>query len=284
MFKTLGLFASLFISLLLLALSLSSLIIYLGSNITLNSYIITVLILFLSIALLFSKIKQGFLIILLSLLAMLSHMLFLYLLLPVGWSSDQRVYFIDAIEKTGNIGVLGTFSREGLYYIRYPVPWLEALLIKLLLGIESGSSWLLTIATVYLSFLIFLLLIYKSLINATNRFKETALKDLAWLILITEFTIYLHSPFLNLIPSAFGLLSFAMVLYLYFSNNSNRKQTSVLLPALIPLLIAHGLSIYISIIYLLLVAFLFTLVQDRKKDAQKAILFIIIILAGTWLY
>jgi len=33
----------------------------------------------------------------------------------------------------------------------YPVPWLDALFIKLVLGMSSGGSWLLTITAVYIS-------------------------------------------------------------------------------------------------------------------------------------
>ena len=163
-FKALNVFAALFISLYLLVLSLSSLFIYLKLNITFNSIVIIILILLLSLAL-SSRIKQGHLLILLSLIALLLHELFLYLLIPVGWAGDQRVFFINYMEEAGHINALEKFAGiEGSYYTNYPVPWLDALFIKLVLGMSSGGSWLLTITAAYISFLVFLILTYNALL------------------------------------------------------------------------------------------------------------------------
>jgi len=278
-------FAALFISLYLLVLSLSSLLIYLKLNITFNSIVIIILILLLSSAL-SSRIKQEYLLISLSLMAMLLHELLLYLLIPVGWFGDQRIYFINTVEDAGRIDVLEKFTYiEGSYYTTYPVPWLDALFIKLVLGMSSRDSWLLTIATAYISFLVFLILTYNALINIfPNKHDDTMLKSLAWLILITELTIYMHRPFLDLIADSFGLLSSTMVLYLYFSNSySDSKGVYILLLVLIPLLVAHAAAIYYSSLLLILAA-LSAIIAKHKKIAVKAVYFVTIILIGTWLY
>jgi len=284
-FKVLNVFAALFISLYLLVLSLSSLFIYLKLNITFNSIVIIILILLLSLAL-SSRIKQGHLLILLSLIALLLHELLLYLLIPVGWAGDQRVFFINYMEEAGHINALEKFADiEGPYYTNYPVPWLDALFIKLVLGMSSGGSWLLTITAAYISFLVFLILTYNALINIfPNKHGNTMLKNLAWLILITELTIYIHEPFLDLIADSFGLLSSTMVLYLYFSSfYSDSKGVYVLLLVLIPLLVAHAAAIYYSALLLILAA-LSAIIAKHKKIAVKAIYFVTIILIGTWLY
>jgi hypothetical protein len=215
-------------------------------------------------------------------------MLSFYLLLPVGWAADQRTHFIDDMERAGNIDVLKMYSGEGLYYVLYPVPWLNALFVKLILGIESGASWLLTITTAFLCFLILLILIYSTLNQAIDNRRKTTSETFAWLILIITITIYLQNPFLNLIPSSFGLLSLALILYLFSSSlfDFNEKYTSkafMMTVILLPLLIAHGLSIYFSVTYLLLAAFSFV-IQGYKEHAGKALLLAFIIFAGTWLY
>jgi len=284
-FKALNVFGTLFISLYLLVLSLSSLLIYLKLNITFNSIVVIILILILSLVL-SSRIKQRHLLILLSLIALLSHELFLYLLIPVGWTDDQRVFFINYMEVAGHINALEKFADiEGPYYTNYPVPWLDALFIKLVLGMSSGDSWLLTITAAYISFLVFLILTYNILINIfPNKHSNTMLKSLAWLILITELTIYIHRSFFDLIADSFGLLSSTMVLYLYFSNlYSDSKGVYVLLLVLIPLLVAHAASIYYSALLLTLAA-LSAIIAEHKKIAVKAIYFVTIILVGTWLY
>jgi hypothetical protein len=213
-------------------------------------------------------------------------MLSFYLLLPVGWAADQRTHFIDDMERAGNIDVLKMYSGEGLYYVLYPVPWLNALFVKLILGIESGASWLLTITTAFLCFLILLILIYSTLNQAIDNRRKTTSETFTWLILITTITIYLQNPFLNLIPSSFGLLSFALILYLLFSSLLNEKyasKTFITIAISSPLLIAHGLSIYFSVAYLLVAAFSFV-IQGYKEHARKALLSAFMVFAGTWLY
>lgn len=281
-FKELHILGALFVTLFLLTLSLSSLLMYVKLNIALNSVVVIILVLLLSLVL-SSRVKHGHLLILLSLMAMLLHQLLFYLLIPVGWAGDQRIFFIHIIEDAGRIDVLERFAYvEGAYYTSYPVPWLDALFIKLILGISSGDSWLLIITTVYLSFLVFLILTYNTLINIfSNKHNDNMLKSLAWLILITELTIYIHRPFLDLIADSFGLLSTIMVLYLYFSNfYTDNKKVYVLLLVLIPLLVAHALAIYYSALLLILVV----IIAKHKKIAVKAIYFVIIILIGTWIY
>jgi len=281
-FKELNIFGALFVTLFLLALSLSSLLMYVKLNIVLNSIVVIILVLLLSLVL-SSRIKYGHLLISLLLMAMLLHELLFYLLIPVGWFNDQRLFFIDIMKDAGRIDVLERFAYvEGAYYTTYPVPWLDALFIKLVLGISSGDSWFLIIATVYFSFLVFLILTYRILINLFfNKHYDSMLKSLAWLILITELTIYVHRPFLDLIADSFGLLSTIMILYLYFSNfYSDNKRVYVLLLVLIPLLVAHALAIYYSALLFILVA----IIVKHKKIAVKAIYFAIIILIGSWLY
>jgi len=285
MFRSLSLFAALFTLLFLLALDLSSLFIYFNLNIFINSYIIIALTIVLSLIAL-SRIKRRCHLILLSLVAIILHMLSFYLLLPVGWAADQRTHYIDDIEKAGNIDVLKMYSSEGLNYVLYPVPWLNALFVKLILGIGSRTSWLLTVTTAFLCFLILLILIYSTLNQAVGNRRKTTSENFTWLILITTITIYLQNPFLNLIPSSFGLLSFALILYLLFSNLLNRKyasKTFIMIVISLPLLIAHGLSIYFSVAYLLLAAFSFVL-QGYKEHARKALLLAFMVFAGTWLY
>ena len=283
-FKVLNVFSALFISLYLLVLSLSSLFIYLKLNITFNSIVIIILILLLSLAL-SSRIKQRHLLISLLLITMLLHELLLYLLIPVGWAGDQRVFFISYIKEVGHINALEEFAGLGPYYTDYPVPWLDALFIKLVLGMSSGGSWLLTITAAYISFLVFLILTYNALINIfPNKHGNTMLKNLVWLILITELTIYIHEPFLDLVADSFGLLSSTMVLYLYFSSfYSDNKGVYVLLLVLIPLLVAHAAAIYYSALLLILAA-LSAIIAKHKKIAVKAVYFVTIILIGTWLY
>jgi len=281
-FEELHIFGVLFVTLFLMVLSLSSLLMYAKLNMTLNSIVVIILVLLLSLVL-SSRIKHRHLLISLLLVAMLLHKLFFYILIPVGWHNDQRIFFIDIMEDAGSIDVLEGFAHvEGASYTTYPVPWLDALFVKLVLGISSGDSWLLIIATVYLSFLVFLILTYSTLINLfSNKHNNSMLKSLAWLILITELTIYIHRPSLDLFAGSFGLLSTVMVLYLYFSNfYADNKKVYVLLLVLIPLLVAHALAIYYSALLLILVA----ITAKHKKVAAKATYFVVIILIGTWSY
>jgi hypothetical protein len=219
------------------------------------------------------KIKNTSVLILLLLVAIVLHLLSVYLLLPVGWASDQRVFFINSIKNTGKIEALEKYSFKGIYYTRYPIPWLTALSIDLVSMIGPQASWLLTILATYVCFIVFLILI------CTRFFKMRSLNTIAWIIIVTMTTIYSHRPFQDLIPSSIGVLSLIMVLYLYMSG---RRFVSILLLLIIPLLVTHGLSIYFTMVLLFLLAV--SSYMTSKRAPQRAVNFTIIVFAGTWFY
>jgi hypothetical protein len=231
-----------------------------------------------AISIIFSyKIKHTSALILLSIIAIILHMVLLYLLLPVGWSADQRIYFIEIMKNSGRIEALENFPKEGLYYVRCPIAWLIALITEIVSAVGIQASWLILISTVYLSYLIFLMLTYYVFTG------EKSLEDIAWFILLIEITIYLHSPFLNLISSSIGVLSFIMVLYLFLSHH-HKKLTQLLLIIMTSLFVAHGLSIYFSTFLLLLASLSYIMICKRSEEAQRAMNLATLIFVGTWLY
>jgi hypothetical protein len=204
------------------------------------------------------------------------------MILPVGWHVDQRVFYIDAIKNSGNIAVLEKYAWTGINYIRFPVPWLIASLLSLISGTTSQSSWLITISSSYLSFILFLLLLFKVFA------KNLTVRSISYFIITMLITIYLHRPFYDLIPSSFGVLSLTMVMYFFFAFNSDRL-ISISALFLIPLLSAHGLAIYYALFYLVFhvtsqaILTVFK-IQYLKAEIYRGLKFSFVISAGTWLY
>jgi hypothetical protein len=197
------------------------------------------------------------------------------LLLPVGWSADQRIYLISPLKDSGRIEALEEFSYEGLYYTRYPITWLIALTIDMISAVGAQASWLMTISTTYVCFIIFLISIGCIL------GEKDSLNDVAWITTLIVITVYLHRPFLDLIPSSIGTFSLIMVLYLFLSR---KRFAPLLLILMIPLLIAHGLSIYFTTASLFLVVASFIIARVQKGEIRRAINFAIMVFAGTWFY
>jgi len=270
--REISLFTAIFLSLFLLILSLSSLLI--SFNVSISTYIILILASVASLVL-SNKVNRSSAFILLLITATIFHLTSFYLLLPVGWSADQRTYFIGSLKDSGRIETLEKFSSEGVYYIRYPIAWLIALITEMISTVGAQVSWLITISTAYLCFIIFLVLVSRILAE------KNSLEYIAWITMFIVITIYLHSPFLNLIPSSIGVLSFITVLYLFLSC---KKLAPFLLILMIPLLISHGLSIYFTTASLLLVATSYIVTRAQKGEILRAINFAIIVFAGTWLY
>jgi len=270
--REISLFIAIFLSLFLLTLSLSSLLI--NFNASISTYIILILVLATSLVL-SNKVNRSLALILLLITATIFHLTSLYLLLPVGWSADQRTYFVSSLKDSGRIEALEKFSYEGLYYTRYPIAWLIALTIDTISAVGAQASWLITISTAYVCFIIFLIIIGRIL------GEKNSLNDVAWITTLIVITIYLHRPFLDLIPSSIGTLSLTMVLYLFLSR---KRFAPLLLILMIPLLIAHGLSIYFTTASLLLVAASFIIAHVQRGEIRRAINFAIMVFAGTWFY
>ncbi|MEM3583984.1 MAG: hypothetical protein QW193_01705 [Nitrososphaerales archaeon] len=262
-----------FLSLFLLIISLSSLAI--SANIAIQAYILIPILLVISF-LVSRKARNSATLILLLVIASILHLLSLYLLLPVGWNADQRVYFVNLIKTAGRIEALKEYSSsEGLYYTQYPVPWLTASLISIVSAIDSQTSWLIEGLGTYLCFILFLMLV-------CFRFLKTdSLESAAWLTIVMITTTYLHRPFQDLIASSVGILSLVMTFYLFMSR---KRLAPILLLLVIPLLISHGISIYFTTLYLLLLAISSIIASEPKEGARRAVDFAIIVFAGTWFY
>ncbi|MEM0099631.1 MAG: hypothetical protein QXG50_01455 [Desulfurococcaceae archaeon] len=262
-----------FLSLFLLIISLSSLAI--SANIAIQTYILIPILLVISF-LVSRKARNPATLILLLAMASIFHSLSLYLLLPVGWCADQRIYFVNLIKTAGRIEALKEYSSsEGLYYTQYPVPWLTASLISIVSAIDSQTSWLIEGLGTYLCFILFLVLV------CFRFLKTNSLKSAAWLTIIMITTIYSHRPFQDLIASSAGMLSLVMTFYLFMSR---KRLAPILLLFIIPLFISHGLSIYFTTLYLLLLAISSIIASKPKEEVRRAVDFAIIIFAGTWLY
>ena len=262
-----------FLSLFLLIISLSSLAI--SANIAIQTYILIPILLVISF-LVSRKARNSATLVLLLVIASILHLLSLYLLLPVGWNADQRVYFVNLIKTAGRIEALKEYSSsEGLYYTQYPVPWLTASLISIVSAIDSQTSWLIEGLGTYLCFILFLVLV------CFRFLKTNSLKSAAWLTIIMITTIYSHRPFQDLIASSAGMLSLVMTFYLFMSR---KRLAPILLLFIIPLFISHGLSIYFTTLYLLLLAISSIIASKPKEEVRRAVDFAIIIFAGTWLY
>ncbi|MEM2614300.1 MAG: hypothetical protein QXO15_08785 [Nitrososphaerota archaeon] len=261
-----------FLSLFLLIISLSSLAV--STNIAIQTYILMPVVLVISF-LVSRKARNLATLVLLLVMASILHSLLLYLLLPVGWNADQRVYFVNLIKTTGSIEALKERSSEGLYYTQYPMPWLTASFISIISAIDSQTSWLIEGLGMHLCFILFLMLV-------CSRFLKTdSLESAAWLTIVIITTIYLHRPFQDLIASSAGMLSLVMTFYLYMSR---KRLAPMLLLLVIPLLISHGISIYFTTLFLLLLAISSIIASEPKEGARRAVDFAIIIFTGTWFY
>jgi hypothetical protein len=270
--REINLFIAIFLSLFLLTLSLSSLLI--NFNVSISTYIILILV-FATSLVLSNKVNRSSALILLLITATIFHLTSFYLLLPVGWSADQRTYFLSSLKDSGRIEALEEFSYEGLYYTRYPIAWLIASTIDMVSAVGTQASWLITISTAYVCFIIFLISIGRIL------GEKNSLNEVAWITTLIVITVYLHRPFLDLIPSSIGTLSLTMVLYLFLSR---KRFAPLLLILMIPLLIAHGLSIYLTTASLFLVVASFIIAHVQRGEIRRAINFAIMIFAGTWFY
>uniref|UniRef100_A0A7C4NNE3 Uncharacterized protein n=1 Tax=Ignisphaera aggregans TaxID=334771 RepID=A0A7C4NNE3_9CREN len=265
-------FVAVFLSLFLLIISLSSLAV--STDTAIQTYIL-IPVLFIISFLISKKVRNSATLVLLLVTSLILHLLSLYLLLPVGWHADQRAYFVNLIKTAGRIEALEKYSFEGLYYTRYPVPWLTASFISIVSAIDSRTSWLIKGLGVYLCFILFSMLVCFRLLKANS------LKSTAWLAIIMITTIYSHRPFQDLIASSVGMLSLVMTFYLYMLR---KRFTPILLSLAIPLFISHGLSIYFTTLYLLLLAISSIITSKPKEEVQRAVDFAIIIFVGTWLY
>jgi uncharacterized membrane protein len=196
-------------------------------------------------------------------------------LLPVGWAGDQRVYFINSIEEAGKIEILEKYPEEGMYYIRYPIPWLTASFVDVISMIGPRASWLVTHLVAYICFILLLTLV------CIRFLKTRSLNGLSWIIILITITIYLHRPFQDMIPSSIGMLSLVMTLYLFMSH---KRLAPILLLLTIPLVITHGLSIYFTTSFLLLIAISSMIASKLKRESQRAINFAIMVFAGSWFY
>ena len=271
-FNKMPIFVAIFFMLFLVTISFSALLI--THDISVSAAIVILIIFVLSL-ILSKKIKNIPAIILLLIVALISHTLSLYLLLPVGCLGDQRVFFINSIVNTGKIETLEKYQYENIYYTRYPIPWLAASSVSLILMISPQASWLITGSAAYLCFIASLMLV------CTYFLKTRSLEGIAWIIITIMTTVYLHRPFQDLIPSSIGMLSLVMALYLFFSR---KKFASILLLLIIPLLIAHGLSIYFTTLSLLLSALSGIVTSAPRREVQRAINFAVIVFAGSWFY
>jgi hypothetical protein len=271
--------SAVFLLLFLSILSLSSLLV--GHNISIPTYMLLPIVLTVSFVI-SRKITRSSTFLTLLITACFLHQIMLYMILPVGWHVDQRVFYIDAIKNFGNIAVLEKYAWTGINYIRFPVPWLIASLLSLISGTTSQSSWLITISSSYLSFILFLLLLFKVFA------KNLTVRSISYFIITMLITIYLHRPFYDLIPSSFGVLSLTMVMYFFFAFNSDRL-ISISALFLIPLLSAHGLAIYYALFYLVFhvtsqtVLTIFK-IQYLKAEIYRGLKFSFVIFVGTWLY
>lgn len=259
----------------LLIISLSSAFIGSGIGTTFNALEVSLIASLISFILL-KKLKDSITLILWMLITtLLSHIVSIYLILPVGVSSDQRVFFIDIIKKYGNIYPLRMYDYEGIYYTHYPISWLTASLISMISGIDTGTSWLVTIVGAYICFIVFLILV------SITFFKISASNATTLISLLLMVTIYLHRPFQDLIPSAFGVLSLALALYLFALHD---KPSLILLVFSIPLFIAHALPAYVTIFLFALIAISTLVTRAPEKEAKRAIMFAVIVFTGTWIY
>ncbi|WP_187146074.1 hypothetical protein [Staphylothermus hellenicus] len=184
---------------------------------------------------------------------------------------------MDVIKKFGKIHLLEKYRLEGLYYIRYPMPWLVSSFISIITSTSSQISELITYATAYAFFMIFLILIINSL-----KGKASSLLSIASTATIFTLTLYLSRPFQDLVADSFGLLSLAVILYLFF--RFTERPPIVLLALIIPLVIAHGLAVYISTFTFIFLAISYLIAHTSSKKVMKSLEFAIIIFIGTWLY
>lgn len=203
----------------------------------------------------------------------LLHVILFYLLIPVGFSGDQRLTNVNLILQNGNLKKVET--TEDPYYKLFPAPWLISSIISLVTSINSSGSLLMTYVNAYTCMLIF------SILLVIQMKEKNRLSTIALIAIVMAISIYLHRPFRDLIASSVGELSLVITLYLFISDHNKRLDIVLLLT--LPLLMIHGLSIYYTTVMYLLLSLIFVLVKF-KALYEKAFRYAIIIFIGTWLY
>jgi hypothetical protein len=211
----------------------------------------------------------------LSITAVSMHLIAPYVLLPVGLAGDHRVFFIDVILKFGIQKLIENYSYTGLYYVTFPVMWLNASVFRLITSFNPDFSLLITIIIVYIVWYTFLVILAK--------IKGISISSIIFASLLI---VYIHRPFMDLLSDSNGILATTILIYLLLLSITSTRTILFLLLLFIPLFIAHALSIYISIALLLCVAMYILLfkLQRRKNIAYKLFSLSIFLFLGTYVY
>jgi len=271
------LIASVYILLFILSLSLSPIIYYMNVPGTLNTPLIALALAIISFGLVKHfqvSVKLRFLLALM-ILSLISRMVSLYLLVPIGFSSDQRTFYINIIVEYGDIYHLEAFTETGLNYILYPVMWLVAAQLCLVSHIDGKLSQLITVLATYLVFLTLLYVILIKMYKHNNK-----CYTLAWMIIALLSVVYIHRPFQDLIASSMGILAMIFSFYLWSLNDRKALLVNLLI---LSLYMAHALAIYMAIAMFLVIALVNYVFRDMTKT-KLALYFAFSIFSGTWVY
>lgn len=205
------------------------------------------------------------------------HIVSFYLIIPVGWGADQRVSYIRKITETGSLGILKNYPDEPTY-INYPVTWLIASSINSLTSLGPAGSLLIVYLTAYACSILFLWLIIRMIIPNED------FRCLPYLIIIIiAISVYFTRPFLDLLPGGMGILAVLTSLYLFLKWGRSMIFLIIPLMLIFSIYMAHGLSIYIIVSVLIILALIYQLNGFWEKG-RHAFVYALIIFGGTWAY